>query len=227
MFKKIVFAVAMSFSVSAFAQQHEAAAVSSPKDGNETTDLLITADRLVQYGYKTKTAMPLIQAVEIYNRIGVRPETESRVKTTISDEVVATRPVEKTEVVQYEPEKILADATQFADGNKNLLALIKSVGGTKGAVGGPKYSNDCVSAYSTDVYTVRFRGGENAIVVVSGDGDTDLDLYVYDENGNLIDYDTDSGDQCVCTFSPRWTGDFVLKIKNLGSVYNCYSLRTN
>ena len=35
------------------------------------------AGSLVKYGYGTKTAMPLIQAVEIYNRLGVAAETEA------------------------------------------------------------------------------------------------------------------------------------------------------
>lgn len=227
MFKKIFFAAVMLISTSAFAQQQEAAAITNPKGGNETADLLLTANHLIQYGYKTQTAMPLIQAVEIYNRVGFHPETEPRTKTSTSDEVVKTQPTEKQNPVQYDPEKILADATQFADGDKNLLALIKSASETKGAVNGPQYASDCVDAHSTDTYTVRFRGGEEAIVLVSGDGDTDLDLYVYDENGNLIDSDTDRTDQCVCTFTPRWTGTFTIKIRNLGSVYNCYQLGTN
>ena len=64
-------------------------------------------------------------------------------------------------------------------------------------------------------------------MTVVGDGDTDLDLYVYDQNGNLIDKDVDYTDNCVCTFVPRWTGLFVIKIVNRGSVYNRYVLRTN
>lgn len=220
-------AVVLAFSTSAFAQQQGPAAVKDSKDGNEATELLVTADHLVQYGYKTKTALPLIQAVEIYKRVGVRPNPETLGKTSASDAVVATQTTEKPETVQYDPGKILADATSFADGNKNLLAVIKSVGDTKGAVGGPKYHVDRVEAHSTDTYTIRFLGGEYAIVTVSGDGDTDLDLYVYDENGNLIDSDTDRTDQCVCTFTPRWTGKFTIKIKNLGNVYNRYVIRTN
>ena len=80
---------------------------------------------------------------------------------------------------------------------------------------------------STDVYTVTFRNGQEAWVYVSGDGDTDLDLYIYDENGNLIDSDTDSTDECLCTFTPRWTGQFKIKIKNRGNVYNEYQITTS
>jgi hypothetical protein len=81
-----------------------------------------------------------------------------------------------------------------------------------------------VSANSTDVYNVTFIGGEPAEVFVVGDGDTDLDLFIYDENGNLIDSDTDNTDVCLCEWTPRWTGRFTIKIRNYGSVYNEYTM---
>ena len=82
-----------------------------------------------------------------------------------------------------------------------------------------------VRANSSDRYTHRFYAGETVYIYVNGDGDTDLDLYVYDENGNLIDSDTDYGDTCLCSFTPRWTGRFTIKVKNLGNVYNRYKIR--
>lgn len=86
-------------------------------------------------------------------------------------------------------------------------------------------TTEIVKANTTDVYTRYFYAGETAFVYVNGDGDTDLDLYVYDENGNLVDSDTDSGDTCLCTFTPKWYGKFKIKVKNLGSVYNKYTIR--
>ena len=94
-------------------------------------------------------------------------------------------------------------------------------------IGGHDTHTDRVKAQSTDVYTVTFRSGQEAWVYVSGDGDTDLDLYIYDENDNLIDSDTDSTDECLCTFTPRWTGQFKIKIKNRGNVYNEYQITTS
>ena len=82
-----------------------------------------------------------------------------------------------------------------------------------------------VKANSTDSYEYRIYAKEEAYVWVSGDGDTDLDLFIYDENGNLIDSDTDEGDTCLCTFTPKWTGKFTIKVKNLGGVYNKYTIR--
>ena len=72
------------------------------------------------------------------------------------------------------------------------------------------------------VYAQNVRA--HYITVTDGIG---LGYHFYDENGNLIDSDTDNTDQCVCTFTPRWTGRFTIRIKNLGRVYNRYTLYTN
>lgn len=85
--------------------------------------------------------------------------------------------------------------------------------------------NDYVKANTTDVWTVTLRAGETFIVEVKGDGDTDLDLYLYDENDNLIDKDIDDGDYCLCMVTPKWTGTFKVRVKNLGGVYNNYSIK--
>lgn len=223
--KSLLLAVSLMCSVGASAQ--EAAATSQAKERSETAELLNMAGRLVKYGYQTKTAMPLIQAVEIYNRVGVGDETEAKTKESKSDGVIETAAQEKATVVSYDPTKLLADATTYAEGDKSLLSLIKATGNTRGRVGGPARHYDSVNAGATDTYTITFRGGESAIVIVSGDGDTDLDLSIYDENGNYITSDTDGTDDCVVSFTPRWTGKFKVKIKNYGRVYNRYLLVTN
>ena len=223
--KNLFVAASLFCSVALFAQ--EPAATVDAKGGSQTAELLDMAGSLVKYGYGTKTAMPLIQAVEIYNRLGVAAETEAKAKESESDAVVAAEAAAKKDVVAYDPAQLLADAAKYADGDANLLALIKAAGEVRRRVGGPASHTDAVNAKSTDRYTITFRGGEEAIVIVNGDGDTDLDLFIYDGNGNFITSDTDSTDNCVCTFNPRWTGSFTIKIKNYGNVYNRYVLITN
>ena len=83
---------------------------------------------------------------------------------------------------------------------------------------------DKVLAGYTDTWTYTFRANSEARVTVDGDGDTDLDLYIYDENNNLITKDDDNIDYCICTWTPKWTGTFKIKIVNCGSVYNRYHL---
>lgn len=44
------------------------------------------------------------------------------------------------------------------------------------------------------------------------------------ENNNLITKDDDNIDYCICSWTPKWTGTFKIKIVNRGSVYNRYRL---
>lgn len=223
--KSLLLVAALLCSAGASAQ--EVAATAEPKAQSETAELICMAGKLVKYGYQTKTALPLIQAVEIYNRVGLSDEADAKAKESQNDGVVEAPKGDKPAAVTFDPAKLLADATTYAEGDKNLLALIQEAGGTRGRTVGPTRHYDDVLAGHTDIYTMTFRGGEEAIVVVSGDGDTDLDLYVYDENGNFIGSDVDGTDDCVVSFTPRWTGKFKIKIKNLGRVYNHYLLATN
>lgn len=94
-------------------------------------------------------------------------------------------------------------------------------------VGGPKGADDSIEAYQTITYNASFYGNALARVGIIGDGDTDLDLYVYDENGNLIASDTAAGDRCYVSWVPKWTGRFIIKVVNRGSVYNDFRLRTD
>jgi hypothetical protein len=117
---------------------------------------------------------------------------------------------------------------------KHIMAAVLALFGGLGqdvaraqAVDGPIVHRDTVRAYRTDVYRTTFVGNEEAVISVSGDGDTDLDCYVYDANGNLIAYDDDGSDECYVSWTPRWTGEFLLKVVNRGGVYNRYVLRTN
>lgn len=95
-----------------------------------------------------------------------------------------------------------------------------------GRVPRPGADADVVAAYGSVTYGNEwFAGCEYAQVRVVGDGDTVLRVAVYDENDNLIA--TDSGDTCVATFYPRWTGRFRVVVSNLGGVANRFALTTN
>lgn len=178
-----------------------------------------------------------------YGRLHKSPDAlifaASILKTIASDKVMLDKKVEggqvdaenKTNKGNLTADTFLNEAKVLAKKDRNLLGRIATVAkmtpDTKGALGGPKRATTEVKAYSTDVITVQFRGGENAVVGVSGDGDTDLDLYVYDENGNLVASDTNGSDDCKVRFYPKRNGTFRIKVKNLGNVYNRYLLVTN
>jgi hypothetical protein len=217
--KKFFAMLAIMLPMAVMAQEEKDASLPVPQS---ETQLRLAAE-LSKYGYANNDALSLIQAARISKQYGFTPEARAKEDPA---EAQTAGSEQKRGQVSLDPDKLLTDAKGMAGNDGVLLALIdEASSGTRGA--GHKYSNDCVNAHSTDTYTIRFYADELAIVTVVGDGDTDLDLYVYDSNGNLIDSDLDYTDNCVCTWTPRWTGNFTIKIKNRGSVYNCYLLRTN
>lgn len=190
--------------------------VALPQD----VQMMRVAGELVKYGYAKSQALPLIQAVEIYQAVG---------EGNFNGEKANNESASKDSSVSYDISQIIADAAELAEGDTNLLALVENLKtkATRGATSNYEVHRDCVSANSTDEYRIQFRGGESAIVVVSGDGDTDLDLYVYDRNGNLVSSDTDFSDDCVAVWNPRYTQTYTIRIKNRGRVANVYRMAVN
>lgn len=182
------------------------------------------ASDLAAYGYQTYSASALVEAARILNEIPTReltPESFEKGEGTADD---------KAQKAEFTVEQLLKDAREYADGDAALLAMADKVtvsSATRGSASGAISQSDCVNANSTDVYTIRFVGQQTAEVLVIGDGDTDLDLYIYDSNGNLIEKDDDYTDSCYCSWTPKWTGPFKVKIMNRGGVCNYYTLYTN
>ncbi|MBL7110437.1 MAG: hypothetical protein ISS19_00670 [Bacteroidales bacterium] len=181
------------------------------------------AKELAAYGYANESAISLISAAQI---VIDESAGEAKVKET-------TRGGEDagTSELTLDVEKLLTDAEAFADNDKNLKAVIKSMrelsAASRGRVGGPGYVIDKVNGEEANMYAVEFTGGDAAEAAVVGDGSTDLDLYIFDEDGNLIVLDEDAGDECYVMWKPRSTGVYVITILNRGSVLNEFALVTN
>jgi hypothetical protein len=107
-----------------------------------------------------------------------------------------------------------------------LVLLAMSITAFAGS-GGEKENVTSVAAYGSDRYESVFFGGEVAIITVQGDGDTDLDLFVYDDSGSLVISDEGSTDVAGVSFVPAFTRNYTVLVKNLGGVYNVYTIRTN
>ena len=110
-----------------------------------------------------------------------------------------------------------------------LVATMFVLTGTAhaGRVGGPGTTKSVVKPYSIDSYDVKFEKDAVATVEIVGDNSTDFDCFVYDSDDNLIDQDQNLKDSCSLLWIPKWTGYFKIKIKNLGSEENAYTLKTN
>lgn len=223
--KKLFFTVCLcSLALTAFAQGEKP---ESNRPASPEISALQTAAGLAKYGYANYSATALAEAAKIFAETKTQPldvEAEHGKNETVTD---------KNNPVSFEPTQLLVDAKKYAGKDKAILAYIKRVeksivsGTTRGAVGGPKATRERVLGKDVDSYKIKFWAKELAEICVSGDGDTDLDLYVYDENGNLIESDTDYTDECVVRWVPAWTGNFIIKIVNRGALYNNYVIWTN
>ncbi len=183
------------------------------------------ASELAAYGRESQNAMALIVAAEMQAQAGgqeVHRDKRTEGPNGAGDD-------EEPREDMYTVAAMLSDARDLARGDDDLLAAIEQVTSreSKGRPRQPATLRDRVLAGQTDNYKIRFRGGEPAIVSVTGDGGTDLDLRIYDEGGNLICSQPDNSDRCYCRWQPLWTGTFRIQITNHGSVSNNYTLRTN
>ncbi len=202
--------------------------VGATKKGANGADNRVVAQlamQLAQYGDKNKDALALITAAKMQVQIGVQASTA--VKETAKGEAVQADAGKKA--LDPTAKGLLDRAKQYAGDRKDLIALADDVAaaGSRGLMNGPALHEDVVSSGATDSYALTFRGGELARVALSGDGDTDLDLSIYDENGNAICSSARTGDDEYCEFTPRWTGRFLVRVKNYGGVYNRYELLMN
>jgi hypothetical protein len=209
------------------------------KEGGSATGVTVLneAGQLVRYARENESAIAMITAVQMIERVRYQEKSErisakKSEATKGGDEKKGDQKAQNP-AVTFDTQALLAEAKSWAKGNPQLLALIDTEAakhtstGTLGATNGPIVHRDQVLGRTYDDFTVNFYAGELARVAVLGDGDTDLDLYIYDQNGNLIVSDTDYTDQCLVQFVPRWTGTFRVRVVNNGYVYNRYVLMTN
>lgn len=219
MFKRIILGALVFISASTFAQDTIFAA--KDETASKIMRRLTLAGLLVNYGYETEAALPLIQAVKIYQELNLQPATDG-LKPVVEGEseeenTSAMRPVRTQD-------QLLADATQFAKGDPTMISLINGCRKTSRKPMKTYYSHyDYIAPHKTHVWMVSLSGGKHSFVHLSGDGSTDLDLYLYDPDGREIDKNTSAGDQCGLTVFEKLSS-IVVKIVNRGSVTNSYSL---
>jgi hypothetical protein len=200
-----------------------------------TVSRLTEALNLVAYARENQSPLAMVAAVQMLRGVRATDSAERVPAKTTEAGTGAEGKKGKAADATIDPAALLNEAKGWAKGNAQVLAVIDAElakpatasSGTLGASGGANRHVDQVKAYATDSYRVRFNGAELARVAVLGDGDTDLDLFIYDENGNEITRDDDRTDQCYVQWTPKWTGFFTIKIKNLGRVYNQYTVLTN
>jgi hypothetical protein len=197
--------------------------------GAPAVDAVALAASLAEYGAAQQSPEALAVAAKIL--AGAKAELKEQKKESEGGNETGGK--KDAEGNSLDAAKLVAAAQAMAKGkDAATVAFVDKIAGDvseggRGLAGGPGVTTTRVYAYGVDTYTLTFIGGRTAAIRVSGDGDTDLDLFIYDENGNLITSDTNYGDQCGVAWTPRWTGPFIVRVKNLGGVYNRYTLITN
>ena len=184
---------------------------------------LSVSARLADIAEANKDPLLMVAAA----RLEAMASTTDKEQEKVSGGEGATSGAEKPERL---PLYVMAE--EFADDDEKLLELIRedrvsTSTRTRQLRGGPVAHEDTVFANSTDTYRLVFNSGATAEVAVLGDGDTDLDLRIFDENGNVVCEDLDFTDRTYCNWRPRWRGSFRIEIKNLGAVYNRYTMFAN
>lgn len=211
---------ALSMAVAAPSKGKNQGPAGKATESAQAVQTVRTAEALARYGDAAKDPLALITAAKMLKEAGASDSKAQRV--TGKDGEAKNKPD------AYSADAVLQRARTLAAGRQDLIALADDVAKTssRGGENGPGFKRTVVGSGGAHTYRVRFRGGELARVLVSGDGDSDLDLYIYDENNNLICKDDDATDDMVCQWSPRWTGDFLIRVRNRG-VANEYRIYHN
>lgn len=207
----------------ASAQQGVNVADGEKKDGSPVAKYLQMSRDLVTYGRANNNPLALVVAAQLRSQVQLKEV--DRKPATEGGEGAA-----KDDTAAISVDSILAEAKKLSNDDAAIVALADDVkaAATKGRLAGPGYNVNVVPGRGTDRYSgVTFVGGRYAEIYAEGSGRSDLDLYVYDQNGNLICSDTDASDVVYCGWTPRWTGNFTIRVVNRGLNANRYALITN
>lgn len=185
------------------------------------------ADQVARHADRSKDVLAMIAAARLLSQVSPRAakldmRTEGKPKAVDAKGGATT--TRDTTV-----NGLLARAKQYAGGRNDLNGLVDEVSKspTRGKDDGPARVAQRIGDGVTDVYTVSFRANEPVMVAITGEGVSDLDLTIDDENGNRVCSSTGAGDDESCRWTPRWTGNYRIRVRNLGNVYNEYRLWTN
>ena len=219
--KQILICAAIVFSASVSAQVQQATEAPEKTEKAHEIELLELAGKLVGYGQKTKSALPLIQAVQIFRQLNIVEENASTAGTS-----------------SYE-NQLLAEATKYASGNKAILELIKDAGKATRAGAQPGPIRHIASIGPEEVKERKFYANEGKYVTVLLDGQgegirekdkdgnvlvSDLRLKVLDRSGHTLASDQSTGENCSVSFISRTSSTLTVEIKNVGKLRDDYVL---
>jgi hypothetical protein len=190
---------------------------------------LKTASALAEYGSRSQNPMALVVAAQILKSTPTQKQNREK-STEILDQNTPESPSSPaTSESVLNAEQLLTEALGMTQ-DPTIVEMIEktfAMEGTRGRKEGPVEHEDTVSARTTDVYKVTMKAREIAKVVIISDEKNDIDLYIYDENDNMIIADNDDTSHCYVEWTPKWEGEFTIKVRNNGSTPSRYILLTN
>ena len=196
---------------------------SSPR--TEAVAQAALADQVARHADRTRDVLAMIAAARMLAQTGpraVKLEVKSEGKPKAADSPGASGR-------DATLSGMLTRARQYAGGRHDLNMLVDELAKSAAKVrdDGPARFSHRIGDGTTDVYLVSFRANEPALVAITGEGVSDLDLGVEDEAGNRICSSDGAGDDELCRWTPRWSGNFRIRVRNLGAVANEYRLWSN
>ena len=188
---------------------------------------LAMAQQLYRDGDENEDALAVLAAARIAQSVDAR-DVEREVETREIEGADLTEDGEGVDA-PADAAAMLDTAMDLAAGDPALTGLIEDARaeGSRGRVGGASRTLSRLMPGRTDIFRTQFRGGQLAEIAIVGDGDADLDMVVTDENGNTICVDRSYSDKIYCSFTPAWTGTFVIGVRNQGRIRNSYYILTN
>ena len=198
---------------------------SSPR--TEAVAQAALGDQVARHADRNKDVLAMIAAIRLLSQVGpkpVKPDMRTEGKAKAVDAKAAGSVSRDTTL-----SALLARAKHYAGGRNDLNGLVDELAKSAGKVreDGPSRVASRIGDGVTDVYTIAFRANEPVMVAITGEGISDLDLTVEDDAGNRICASQGPGDDEICRWTPRWNGNFRIRVRNLGSGGNEYRLWSN
>jgi hypothetical protein len=210
-------APSIAFAQAAASKEPNSAADAKKPAGLSSVKQLELSATLAKLGRANKDPLQLIVAAQLLQGAGAKYEARPPKEAPDAD-----LGAEKADSVA----SLLDEAKALAKNDKTIVALADDVkaSASKGRVGGGIISLGQITANTIHTREITFQGGRFAEIGLNGIDTDAFKLEVYDQNGNLICRDTDPAN---CSFSPIWTGPFVVKVYNLSGGGAHYKLETN
>jgi len=201
----------------------------------ETVERIVTALKLVAWGRTNSSPEALLAAAGMLSKGPLTYVEMEKAVSSIADSATTQGTSDKPRPGQISVEALLDEAEKMASEQKlkHLARHIAKDGDrllpatSRGAVGGPQIHSDRLLSRSSHSYQFTFQGRKKASVAVVGDGETDLDMYIYDEAGKLVGLSDTGWDDELMYWKVNAATKYRVEVRNVGSVYNDYTIITN